>query len=262
MIALAAALAGCGGARTTLGAEPCAETADARPAGRLVDLTHTLAPGFPFIPVEGTFGFSLEPIAEFASHGVAANRWNVHEHIGTQIDAPSHFEPGGLDLAALAIDELFAPAVVIDLAERAARDPDAAVAIDDLLAWEAEHGRMPRGAAVLMRSGWAERIGDADRFLNRGADGLLHFPGFSPEAARFLAEERGAVAIGVDTLSIDPGRDTTYAGHRVWLRERRWALEVLARLEELPAVGASVLVGAPRVAGATGGPARVVAFVP
>jgi kynurenine formamidase len=226
----------------------------------LVDLTHTLTPDFPFIPVPGTFAFSLEPIATFERDHVAANRWNLHEHIGTQIDAPLHFESGGADLSAIPIDELLCPVVVIDVRDRAARDDDTAITVDDLLAWEAAHGPMPRNAAVLMNSGWAARVRDPARFVNRGDDGALHFPGFSEEAARFLAEERDVRAIGVDTLSIDPGRDTTYAAHRVWLRGRRWALEVLARLDDVPAAGAWLLAGAPKVEGATGGPVRVVVF--
>jgi len=62
----------------------------------IVDLTHTLTPHFPYIPVPGiTFPFNTIAIATIEQHGVAANRWEIHEHIGTQIDAPSHFIAGG-----------------------------------------------------------------------------------------------------------------------------------------------------------------------
>jgi kynurenine formamidase len=226
---------------------------------RVVDLTHVLDEAFPYIPHRTTFAFRLEPIATIATDGVAANRWHVHEHIGTQIDAPSHFVRGGADLAAIRAVDLIAPLVVIDLRDRVRRDPDTALGVDDIRAWEARHGRIPPRAAVFLLSGWAARIADPPSVINAGADGLMHFPGFSAEAAAFLATERDAAGIGVDTLSIDPGRDRTFQAHRAWLGHGRWAAEMVANLDQVPVVGATVIVGGLRVAGATGGPARILA---
>jgi kynurenine formamidase len=225
----------------------------------VIDLTHVLDEAFPYIPHRTTFAFRREPIATIAADGVAANRWHLHEHIGTQIDAPSHFAAGGVDLASIPADDLIAPLVVIDLRDRARRDPDAAVGIADIRAWEARHGRIPPRAAVFLCSGWAARVADPSSVINEGADGLMHFPGFSAEAADFLATERDVVGIGVDTLSIDPGRDRTFRAHRAWLGRGRWAAEMVANLDRVPPVGATVIVGGLRVAGATGGPARILA---
>ena len=222
---------------------------------RLVDLTHTLHPGFPFIQAEGTFAFSMEPIATHDSHGVAANRWNIHEHIGTQIDAPSHFAKGQSDMEGVSVRSLVAPLVVIDISERAEQNADAAVSLEDIRAWEKAHGVIARNAAVFMYSGWEARVNDGASFVND-----MHFPGFSLGAAKFLLAERDVVGIGVDTLSIDPGRDKAFAVHRLWLGAGRWAVEMVARLGEVPPAGATVFVGAPKVQGATGGLARIVAM--
>jgi Putative cyclase len=58
----------------------------------IVDLTHTLTPDFPFIPVKQlTYPFELIPMATLKENGVEANSWRIHEHLGTHIDAPNHF---------------------------------------------------------------------------------------------------------------------------------------------------------------------------
>ncbi len=238
--------------------------------GNIIDLTHTLTPEFPYIPVPGvTFPFKATPIASIDKMGVAANKWEIHEHLGTQIDAPSHFIAGGMSLEQMPVRNFIAPLAVIDIRERAGRDPDTRVTIEDIRAWEAKYGRLPSGAAVFMHSGWDAKVRDAAAFINvegAGTGGAseptMHFPGFSPEAVEFLARERDVVGIGVDTLSLDPGEDKHYRAHKAWLAAGKWGVECVANLGQVPASGAMVFVGASKVGGATGGPVRLIATYP
>ena len=131
--------------------------------------------------------------------------------------------------------------------------------VDDLLAWEKRHGRLPRGAFVAMHSGWEARIGSADRFLNKDARGTMHAPGFSEEAARFLAQERDIVGAGVDTLSLDIAAASKFVAHLALLGAGKYGVELLANLGRVPPAGATIIVGAPKHQGASGGPARVFA---
>jgi kynurenine formamidase len=226
----------------------------------VVDLTHTLDENTPYIPVPGiTFPFKKTPIATVAKNGVAAYRWEIHEHLGTQIDAPTHFFERGRSLDQLPVDSLVVPLVVIDVSARAASDPDTSVTVADIEAWERQHGRIPERAAVMMTAGWDSRINDAKAFVNADAAGVMHFPGFSVEAASFLARSRHVAGIGVDTLSLDRGFDVTYATHKVWLATGNWGVELVANLRRVPPVGATVFVGATKVKGATGGPVRLIA---
>src|SRR5262249_37281630 len=79
----------------------------------VIDLTHALDENTPYIPVPNiTFPLGKTPIATFAAHGVAAYRWEIHEHLGTHIDAPSHFFEGGLPVDRLPVDSLVVPLVV------------------------------------------------------------------------------------------------------------------------------------------------------
>jgi kynurenine formamidase len=226
----------------------------------VVDLTHALSEDTPYIPIAGvTFPFRKTPIATIPTNGVAANRWDIHEHIGTQIDAPSHFFEDGLSLDRLPVASLVVPLVVIDVSSRANSNPDTLLAVADIETWERRHGRIPARAAVIMKSGWDSRIGDPKAFVNQDATGVMHFPGFSAEAATYLARSRDVSGIGVDTLSLDPGVDTTFAAHKAWLATGKWGVELVANLRDVPPSGATVFVGAANVKGATGGPVRLIA---
>ena len=229
------------------------------PFDHIVDLTHTLNSHFPFIPTPVTYPFSLKPIATIDGFGVAANEWHIHEHIGTQIDAPNHFIKGGMSAEQLDVKDLIVPIAVIDISARAAKDRDTELTVEDILLWERQHGRLPHNAGVFMYSGWDKKI-HSDEFLGMDSSKTLHFPGISKEAATFLVSSRNIAGVGVDVVSFDPGRDHTYQTHRVILGAKKWALECLANLDKIPASGSYAFIGAPKIESATGGLTRVIAI--
>ena len=221
------------------------------------DLTHTFTsklPVFPaFKPVQ------IRPKFSIAKDGFFANEIAFDEHTGTHMDAPVHFVANGPTADRLPADRFFAPLAVISIESRAATNADAMLTVDDVLAWEKQHGRLPRGAFVAMHSGWDARIGDAARFLNKDAKGTMHAPGFSEEAARFLVQERDIVGAGVDTLSLDKAEAQKFVAHLALLGGGKYGVELMANLGRVPAAGATIIVGAPKHEGASGGPARVFA---
>lgn len=253
--------AGLGAAAATL--LPAAPAQGRRvPAKRMVDLTHTFAVDMPtFNPEkphrETIEGFEMPPEGEF---GFYSQRWTFTEHVGTHMDAPGHAIGGRRLAPEITPAELLAPAVVIDIRAKAEADPNATVDVDDVVAFERRHGRIPDGAAVLMDSGWAAHWDDEDAY--RGGPGFpeFNFPGFSAEACTFLIRERGIVGVGVDTLSTDPGESTEFPAHEVLGRGDRWGIENLARLDELPPRGATLVVGLVPWEEGSGGPCRVFAF--
>jgi kynurenine formamidase len=223
----------------------------------VVDLTQTLSPEFPSWP--GYPSLEVQNTHNYTRDGFFANAWHVHEHSGTHVDAPLHFSGVGWSAAEIPQESLVVPAVVIDIRGRARRDPDTQVRMEDIRAWEKKHGRVPRGAAVLMWSGWEDRAGDQAAYRNMDDRRIMHFPGFSREAAAFLVKERAIGGIGVDTLSLDHGPSTDFGAHFAVLPANRWGIENLANLGRIPPRGATLFVGVPRVRGASGGPARIVA---
>ena len=225
----------------------------------VVDLTHPFSPALPVYP--GYKPVQIRPRFSIARDGFAANEVTFDEHTGTHVDAPSHFVAGAASADRLAADRLIAPLVVISIVARAAKDPDTLVSVDDVVQWEKQHGRVPAGALVAMRSGWDARVSSADRFFNRDAKGTMHAPGFSEQAARFLVTERDITAVGVDTLSLDAAAAQKFVAHLVILGAGKYGVELMANLSRVPPFGATVVVGAPKHEGATGGPTRVLALV-
>jgi kynurenine formamidase len=226
-------------------------------ADNVADLTHALSPAFPIWP--GNVPIKVTNTRTLAKDGYYANRWDLAEHHGTHLDAPAHFAAGGPTAERLGPASLVVPAAVIDLRGRARKDADAVVTADDLRAWEKAHGRLPGGCGVFLNSGWDAKAGDAEAFLGQDCSKVLHFPGFSKEACEFLIHERDVAGLAVDTLSLDRGASKDFAVHKLWLGAGRWGLECVANLSKLPPAGATVFVGAPKVAGASGGPTRVLA---
>src|SRR5690606_14774894 len=140
-----------------------------------------------------------EPMKTFENDGFYQQKVSFWEHTGTHIDAPIHFIEDGITSDAIDINMLFAPLAVIDISARAAEDPDTALTVDDILVYESEYGELPAGVLVAMNSGWSSKWDDPEAFVNRDADGIQHYPGFHPDAAEFLVNERDIVGIAVDT---------------------------------------------------------------
>lgn len=231
--------------------------AEPRRFSRVVDLTHPLGPDFPTF--FGKPQLELEVMATYDKDKFNMLRWSVVEHTGTHMDAPFHFSADGPTADKVPVDKLVVPVVVIDIAGRAQDDADAQVTPDDIKAFEARHGAIPAGSCVAMRSGWDRHLKEP-RFRNADEKGAMHFPGFHVEAAKLL-QERDAAGIAVDTLSLDFGASPDFATHYSWLPSGRWGIECVANLGELPATGATLVLGGPTIVGSTGGPSRVLALV-
>ena len=251
-----AALAG-GGAAAAAALLPSGASADHRKRhlGKVADLTHVFRAGF---PVYSGSEPMRRDIKTFAADGFYAQEWTFGEHSGTHMDAPGHFVEGARLVPELRPQELFAPIAVINISRRAAEDPDTSVGAQDIRRHERRHGRIPHGAAVLMRSGWDAKAGDNAAYKNVGADGKYHFPGFGADAVELLLKRKAAV-IGVDTMSLDPGNATSFDAHLGWLGADRYGLEGVANLAAIPPRGATLIVGVVPWEEGSGGPCRLLA---
>jgi kynurenine formamidase len=224
---------------------------------RIVDLTHTLTIDFPTFT--GKQQLELESLTTLAKDGYNMQRWLLVEHTGTHMDAPLHFSDHE-SADQIPVENLHGPLAIVDIRRKAAQDPDAQLTPEDLKSWEAKHGPLPAGAIVAMLSGWDQFV-TSPKFRNADAAGVLHFPGFHVEAVEYLLSERDVKGILVDTLSLDYGPSPDFAVHYRWLPASKWGVENVANLGDLPASGAHVLVGGPKIAGATGGMTRLFALV-
>lgn len=224
---------------------------------RVVDLTHTLDPSFP--TYFGRPQLEMRQLFSFEKDGFNLNEWVINEHTGTHLDTPFHFSKNGPSADALPIETLVVPLVVIDISVKAANDPDYQLGAADLAAFEAANGTLAPGTAVALNSGWDTHVG-TEKFRNADAAGTLHFPGFHPDLAAVLAR-KGISGVVVDTLSLDHGVSSDFAFHYKWLGSGHWGVEAAANLAALPPKGATLVVGGPKIKGASGGPSRVLALV-
>lgn len=237
-------------------------------AGTWLDLTHPFDAATIYWPTEK--GFQFEPGANGPNpkgYYYAANRFATAEHGGTHLDAPRHFSERGRTADEIEVERLVGEAAVIDVAAKCAANPVYEVTVDDLVAWEREHGRQFVNVIVLLRTGWSSRWGDREAYLGTAVKGpgavpLLRFPGLAPDAAAWLVEHRRVKAVGIDTASIDHGPSTLFGSHVALCTGNVPIFENLAGLEALPGEGAFVAALPMKIAGGSGGPLRVLARLP
>jgi len=238
------------------------------PAGRWIDLTHSFGPDTIYWPTAKPFTRKAEFKGITPKGYFYSSYWfEASEHGGTHIDAPIHFAEGQRSLAEIPVDQLIGPGLVISVIQRCVADRDYQVTIDDITAWEARNGRIANGAIVLINTGfhhyWPNRI----KYMGTNETGpdavaKLHFPGLRPSAARWLVDNRRIGAIGLDTPSIDYGQSTKFESHQILFKAQIPAFENVANLDALPATGAHIFALPMKIAGGSGGPVRIVAFLP
>jgi kynurenine formamidase len=263
-------LAGCGGPPAAVpgGSEVVPIAAAAFASGRWIDLTHAFDGQTIYWPTERGFQFQRGDNGPTAmGYYYAANRFATAEHGGTHLDAPRHFAEGRHTADEVELERLVGEAAVIDVTAKCAEDPVFEVTADDLVAWEARHGRQLIDVIVLLRTGWATRWGDREAYLGTAAVGpeavpLLRFPGLAPAAATWLVEHRRVKAVGIDTASIDQGPSTLFGAHVALCSANVPIFENLAELQRLPEAGAFVAALPMKIAGGSGGPLRIVARLP
>ena len=231
----------------------------ARGRAEVIDLTHDLTDSAPLYP--GGLPFELTPLTTLAD-GYYMNSLSSGEHTGTHVDAPAHFGKGLPTVDEIPPVRLVSIGVQIDVRAMSSANPDYALTIPHLAAWEKENGRIQPHSLVLLNTGWHQRWEAADRYLNRDETGKMRFPGFSVEALSFLVKERNVNGVGIDTLSIDPGASAALEGHRVVLLGGRFEVENLDNLDLLPVKGFTVIVAPLKISRGSGSPARVLAIVP
>ncbi len=242
---------------------------------KVVDLTSPLGPDTTVIDLPPIFapspGLTLTEISRYDSSGPAWywNVLNLGEHTGTHFDAPIHWVTGK-DLPGNATDTIpvrrfVGPACVIDVTADVEQDPDFLLTIERVEQWESEHGRLPDGAWLLVRSGWSKHQG-REEFLGLAADGSSHSPGFHPSCSAFLAKERGILGVGVETVGTDAGLaggfDPAFPSHTFMHGAGRFGLTSLMNLDQLPPTGAIVIAAPLKIVNGSGSPLRVIAITP
>jgi kynurenine formamidase len=238
------------------------------PPGQWIDLSHDFSSQTIYWPTARSF--RLETVsAGMTEKGYyySAYQFCAAEHGGTHVDAPAHFAKGGKTADQIPLTQLIAPAVTIDISDKAGVNRDYQINTEDFTTWESRHGKIPEGSIVLLQTGywryWPHKI----KYLGtdkRGLEGMarLHFPGLNPAAAKWLIDKRRISAVGIDTASIDYGQSTRFGSHVTLLGRDVSVFENIANLDGVPAKGAQIVALPMKIKGGSGAPLRIVAFIP
>jgi len=227
---------------------------------KTIDLSHVINSKTPdFFGDKGVYHFSHA--TNIREDGYSTGTFQTPEHFGTHVDAPVHFVKGAAPIDKIPAKRLILPAVVIDVRKQVEKNPDFELTVPVIQEWEKQNGKIPPNAAVLLLTGWSQRWDSASQYRNPDSSEQMHFPGYSPEGAAFLIQERKATAVGVDTLSIDPGDSKTYPVHKIAGSHDVYIIENLNNLDQLPARGILLFCGCPALEDGTGCFARVLALI-
>ncbi len=210
----------------------------------ITDLTHTISESAPADP-----------------HSPSRSSYFVFDQrAATRLEAPAKTIRGMWSVDEIPSERLVRPMVVIDVHRKARRDNDYRLSMQDVADWEQDHGRIPGGAVVMAYTAWEDRWNDASQYRNAGPDGTPHFPGFTLEAAEFLTEARGVVALGIDTPSTDGGNSTSLSVHKYCAEHSVYHLENVANLAQVPDKGALAVVTPLKLEKGTEAPVRLLAL--
>ena len=229
-----------------------------RPQPRIIDLGHPIQSSDPSWDPKPTY--RRDTTAIMAKDGYASGRITIDEHFGTHVDAPSHFAPNGWTVDRIPVDRLHRPGVRLDISSKARANADYELLMSDIRAFESRSGRIPEGSIVLVATGWDRFWPDRGTYMNEKG-GVKHFPGLTPEAARYLAVDRRVAAIGIDTPSIDHGPSKDFKAHHASMGLNVYHIENARGLTKLPPTGFDVIVAPTNIVGGSGGPARIFAIL-
>jgi kynurenine formamidase len=227
---------------------------------RVVDLTHPIDSSIPLWPGDPDVDF--EVVATMEKDGYYLRSFTIGEHSATHMNAPNSFIVGNTEsITSYPVEQRIVPAVVIDVRDEAAANPDLRLTKEDVLAWEARHGKIEPGSLVILFTGWQDKWNDPKRFINEDAESKLHFPGFAGETTKWLLSERDISGVGTDTHGVDPGLDTSHATNIHIAKAHKLAVECMANLDQLPPKGATLVLGALQLREGSGSPLSITAFV-
>ena len=228
---------------------------------KFVDLTEAFSPTTPVWKGFGqaTLSAASDPVTHqpytIEKDGFRTTFYSMVGQYGTHIDPPAHFDLKGATLDQIPLKEMILPLVVFDATPLLAKDPNHALNVADIHAWEKNHGPIPKGAFAALRTDMSKDwTANPDRFKR------YPFPAWSLEAIRFLFEQRGVTAIGHEALDTDIKE--TLDSEAWLLKQGHWQIEVMANLDQVPATGAVIVVTWPKVENGFGFPARAFAILP
>jgi kynurenine formamidase len=237
--------------------------------GTWVDLSYDFSDQTLYWPNNPT-GFKLD--TQFngmtaAGFYYSSNAFFTPEHGGTHLDAPVHFAKGRWSADKIPLQQLLGEVVMIDMSEKVGSNADYLITVADVTEWEKANGVITDDAIVFFKTGWGKFYPDAEKYLGTKGKGdsavaNLHFPSISPELATWIVNNRKIKAVGVDVASVDYGQSKDFKTHQILYAENILGFENVANMDTLPVRGAFIIAMPMKIKSGTGGPLRIIAWIP
>lgn len=234
-------------------------------AVRYIDLSYEVDANIPYWPSLGPYQMDvLNNGTTEGGYWFQLERISTSTHYGTHLDAPCHFSKGRWSVEQIPLDRLISTGVMVDVSEKALKDSDYQVTVEDLQEWEKRHGELPHGCILLIRTGWSKHWPNKSLYTGTDTNDTtkLHFPGVSPQAAEWIAMHRNISGLGIEALSIDRGQERNLTSHRILAARNVYNLENVADMSELSYNGFMLHVMPAKLKGASGAPCRIIASIP
>ena len=209
-----------------------------------IDLTLTISESIP--------SFLGSPKPQFLSWSDLHNDgYNLEllflsSHTGTHIDAPFHFVKNGIKIDQIPLDRLTGTGLLIKIP----KSNNSAISASDIYSFEKQFGIIPNCSSVFFYTGWQKNLKKENYFLEN--------PGLNKSAAKYLASKKINL-VGIDSPSIDLGKDESFSVHHIFSKNNMLIVENLANLQKISSTEFNFTILPLKLKDATGSPVRAIA---
>jgi len=213
---------------------------------KIIDLTLTVSDEIPTFP--GSPQPSFIPWENVKEDGYNLELLFLSTHTGTHMDAPYHFLEKGAKIHEISLKKLVSEAVLI----KSKKNGGESITKIDIQKFEKKHGKITSFSSVIFYTGWQKNLQKKYYFTKN--------PGLSVSAAKYLASKKINL-VGIDSPSIDLGKDSKFSVHQIFAKKGMLIVENLANLEKIKSSKFHLVVLPLKLKNATGSPVRAIAFV-
>ena len=213
---------------------------------KIIDLTLTVSDKIPTFP--GSPQPNFIPWENVKEDGYNLELLFLSTHTGTHMDAPYHFLEKGAKIHEISLKKLVSEAVLI----KSKKNGGESITKTDIQKFEKKHGKIDGFSSVIFSTGWQRNLQKKYYFEKN--------PGLSVSAAKYLASKKIGL-VGIDSPSIDLGKDSKFSVHQIFAKKGMLIVENLANLEKIKSSKFHLVVLPLKLKNATGSPVRAIAFV-
>ena len=209
-----------------------------------IDLTLTISKSIPTFPDSPKPQFILW--SDIKNDGYNLELLFLSSHTGTHLDAPYHFIKNGIKINQIPLDRLIGKAILIKLQ----KTKNVAITKTDITSFEKKNGKILNYSSVFFFTAWQKNLKKNNYFTEN--------PGLSISAAKYLASKKINL-VGIDSPSIDLGKDRSFSVHHILSKNNILIVENLTNLNKISSKEFSFTILPLKIKNATGSPVRAVA---